>query len=47
MDGTEFYIDLPEDLINLKLPNSYNLKYYEDLHNRVIWINEEIDGNLT
>ena len=47
MDGTEFYIDLPEDLIDLKLPNSYNLKYYEDLHNRVIWINEEIDGNLT
>ena len=47
MDGTEFYIDLPEDLIDLKLPNSHNLKYYEDLHNRVIWINEEIDGNLT
>ena len=47
MDDTEFFIDLPEDLIDLKLPNSYNLKYYEDLNNRIIWINEEIDGNLT
>lgn len=47
MDETEFFIDLPEDLIDLKLPNSYNLKYYRDLSNRTIWINEEIDHNLT
>ena len=47
MDSTEFIIDLPEDLFDLKLPNAYNLKYYEDLNNRVIWINDEIDGNLT
>ena len=47
MDETEFFIDLPEDLIDLKLPNSYNLKYYRDLSNRIIWINEEIDRNLT
>lgn len=47
MDETEFFIDLPEDLIDLKLPNSYNLKYYRDLSNRTIWINEEIDRNLT
>ena len=47
MDDTEFIIDLPEDLFDTKLPNSYNLKYYEDLANRTIWINEEINGDLT
>ena len=47
MDGTEFIIDLPEELFDLKLPNSYNLKYYEDLYNRTIWINDEINGDLT
>ena len=47
MDGTEFIIDLPEELFDLRLPNSYNLKYYEDLYNRTIWINDEINGDLT
>lgn len=47
MDDTEFIIDLPEDLFDTKLPNSYSLKYYEDLANRTIWINEEINGDLT
>ena len=47
MDDTEFIIDLPEDLFDMKLPNSYSLKYYEDLANRTIWINEEINGDLT
>ena len=47
MDDTEFIIDLPEELFDLRLPNANNLKYYQDLSNRTIWINEEIDGNLT
>jgi len=47
MNDTEFIIDLPEELFDTKLPNSYNLKYYRDLSNRIIWINEEITGELT
>lgn len=47
MDDTEFIIDLPEDLFDMKLPNTYSIKYYEDLANRTIWINEEINGDLT
>lgn len=47
MNDTEFVIDLPEELFDTKLPNSYNLKYYRDLNNRTIWINEEITGDLT
>ena len=47
MDDTEFTIDLPEELFDSKLPSPSNLKYYQDLSNRIIWINEEIDGNLT
>ena len=47
MNDTEFIIDLPEELFDTKLPNSYNLKYYRDLGNRIIWINEEITGELT
>ena len=47
MNDTEFYIDLPEDLFDTKLPNAYQVKYYQDLTNRTIWINEEITGDLT
>ena len=47
MNDTEFYIDLPEDLFDTKLPNAYQVKYYQDLVNRTIWINEEINGDLT
>lgn len=47
MNDTEFIIDLPEELFDTKLPNSYNLKYYRDLGNRIIWINEEINNDLT
>jgi len=47
MNDTEFYIDLPEDLFDTKLPNAYQVKYYQDLVNRTIWINEEITGDLT
>ena len=47
MNDTEFVIDLPEELFDTKLPNSYSLKYYQDLSNRTIWINDEITGDLT
>ena len=43
MNDTEFYIDLPEDLFDTKLPNGYQVKYYQDLVNRTIWINDEIN----
>lgn len=46
MDGTDFIIDIPEELLDLKLPNSYNVRYYEALNNRTIWINEEIDSGI-
>lgn len=47
MDDTEFVIGLPEELFDTKLPNSYSLKYYQDLNERTIWINDEINGDLT
>ena len=47
MDDSEFIIDIPEDLLETKLPNTYMLKYYQDLANRTIWINEEVNGDLT
>ena len=43
----EITIDLPVNLIDTKLPDSYMLKYYTDLSHRIIWINEEITGDLT
>lgn len=43
----EILIDLPVNLIDTKLPDSYMLKYYTDLMNRTIWINDEITGDLT
>ena len=47
MNDTEFVFDLPEDLFDTKLPNTYSIKYYRDLKNRIIWINDEITGELT
>ena len=47
MNDTEFVIGLPEELFDTKLPNSYSLKYYQDLNERTIWINDEINGDLT
>lgn len=47
MDSTEIAIELPEELFNTKLPNAYMLKYYQDLSQRIIWINDEVDGDLT
>lgn len=47
MNDTEFIFDLPEDLFDTKLPNTYSIKYYRDLKNRIIWINDEITGELT
>ena len=36
-----------KELFDTKLPNAYQVKYYQDLVNRTIWINEEINGDLT
>jgi hypothetical protein len=47
VNDTEFIFDLPEDLFDTKLPNTYSIKYYRDLKNRTIWINDEITGELT
>jgi ATP-dependent Clp protease protease subunit len=47
MNDTEFVLDLPEDLFDTKLPNTYSIKYYRDLKNRTIWINDEITGEST
>ena len=46
MNDPEFIIDLPKDLFEETLPNSYLLKYYRDLSNRIIWINDEVNGDL-
>ena len=47
MDESEIVFDLPEDLFDSKLPNSYMLKYYEGLNHRILWINEEITKETT
>lgn len=47
MDDTELVFDLPAELFDTKLPNTYSVKYYRDLENRIIWVNDEINGELT
>lgn len=39
-------ITLPSSLLDTKLPDPYQLKYYQDLQNRTFWINEEINNDL-
>ena len=46
MDESEIVIGITEDLFNVKLPNSYLLKYYEDLGHRTFWISDEINDDL-
>ena len=46
MDESEIVIGINEDLFNVKLPNSYLLKYYEDLEHRTFWISDEINDDL-
>lgn len=43
----ELIVDLSEVFNNNgNLPNSYLLKYYQDLNNRTFWINDEINEGL-
>ena len=43
----ELIVDLSEVFNNSgNLPNSYLLKYYQDLNNRTFWINDEINESL-
>ena len=46
MDESEIVIGITEDLFNVKLPNSYLLKYYEDLQRRTFWISDEVNDDL-
>lgn len=46
MDESEIVIGITEDLFNVKLPNSYLLKYYEDLGHRTFWISDEVNDDL-
>ena len=45
MDDTEILV-LPNDLLDTKLPNSYLLKYYQDLEHRTFWISDEVNDEL-
>ena len=45
--STEFIFDIPANIIDTRLPDSYMLKYYQALGERTIWVNEEITGDLT
>ena len=47
MDEGDLIVDIPEDLFDTRLPNIYSIKYYTDLANRSIWINDEITGEST
>lgn len=46
MSESEIIIATTDDLYNVKLPNSYLLKYYEDLAHRTFWISDEINDDL-
>ena len=46
MGESEIVIGINEDLFNVKLPNSYLLKYYEDLEHRTFWISDEVNDDL-
>ena len=47
MDDIGFILDLPEELFDARLPDSYLIKYYRDLERRTIWINDSITPDLT
>lgn len=46
MENTDFVFDVPMNLLDTRLPDSYMLKYYQNLENRTIWINDEITTDL-
>jgi len=46
MEEKEFDLDVLSEILDMKLPNSYLLKYYHDLKNRVIWVNEDVTDDL-
>lgn len=46
MDESEIVIGVADELFNVKLPNSYLLKYYEDLQRRTFWISDEVNDDL-
>ena len=46
MESTEFIFDLPANLLDTKLPDPYMVKYFRDLENRILWIDEEITSEL-
>ena len=46
MNDTDFIFDLPINLIDTKLPDSEMLKYYQNLQNRTIWIDDEVTNSL-
>lgn len=39
-------IFMSEDLYNLKLPSPEVVSYYNDLNNRVLWLDQEVDNQL-
>lgn len=45
MDDSEIFV-IPNDLLDTKLPNSFLLKYYQDLDKRTFWISDEINDDL-
>lgn len=47
MDDIGFILDLPEELFDARLPDSYLIKYYRDLERRIIWINDSITPDST
>lgn len=46
MDLDELALGISSDLLDTNLPNSFLLKYYQDISERVIWINEEISDDM-
>ena len=46
MEEQELDLSTLSELLDAKLPNSYLLKYYRDLKDRIIWVNDEVSDDL-
>ena len=42
---SDFYLNIPQNVENLALPDPELLTYYKDLDNRIFWLEDEVNGH--
>ena len=42
---SDFYLNIPQNVENLALPDPELLTYYKDLYNRIFWLEDEVNGH--